>query len=160
MIPYKPIGIISTPFRERVGTPRQSVGAADVEASITIFPEFREGLRDLAGFSHIMVLFHMHLITDAPLIAHPPWDSVPHGVFATCSPHRPNPIGVSIVELREIYEGTLRIAGVDMVDQTPVLDIKPFVASLVPTGNIRIGWLTGKEDLQNSSNAGATRTPG
>ncbi|MBN1361494.1 MAG: tRNA (N6-threonylcarbamoyladenosine(37)-N6)-methyltransferase TrmO [Sedimentisphaerales bacterium] len=138
---YHPIGRISSPFKDNVGVPRQAVGAADVRAKIEVFNEFSKGLKDLDGFSHIVVVFHLHLVTSPSLAAHPPWDGREHGVFATRSPYRPNPIGISTVRLERIHDNILEVSGVDMIDGTPVLDIKPYVPDLNPAGEVKTGWL-------------------
>ena len=153
-IKYKPIGIIRSPFKESIGIPRQAMGASDVKGQIEIFDEFSEGLKNLDGFSHIVVVFHMHLASKPSLKACPPWDDKEHGVFATYSPYRPNPIGVSVVRLESIEQNILHISGVDMADGTPVLDIKPYIPDLNPTDNIRIGWLTDKFEGMNKSKSG------
>jgi len=154
-IEYKPIGIIRSPFKESIGIPRQAMGASDVKGQIEIFDEFSEGLKDLDGFSHIVVVFHTHLVSKPSLKACPPWDdNKEHGVFATCSPYRPNPIGVSVVRLESIACNILRIAGVDMADGTPVLDIKSYIPDLNPTDDTRIGWLTDKVEGMNKSKSG------
>jgi len=151
---YRPIGIIHSPFKENVGVPRQAVGASDINGTIEIFDEFSEGLKDLDGFSHIVVIFHLHMVKNPSLKSHPPWDGKEHGVFATRSPYRPNPIGVSVVGLESIDKNILHISGVDMADGSPVLDIKPHVPDLNPTKDIRIGWLTDKVDRMNKSKSG------
>lgn len=153
-IKYKPIGIIRSPFKESIGIPRQAVGASDVKGQIQIFEQFIEGLKDLDGFSHIVVIFHMHLVEKPSLKARPPWDGKEHGVFATRSPYRPNPIGVSVVRLESIAHNILRITGVDMADGTPVLDIKPYIPDLNPKNDIRVGWLTDKVEGMNKSKSG------
>jgi tRNA-Thr(GGU) m(6)t(6)A37 methyltransferase TsaA len=150
-ISYEPIGVVRSPFRERGGTPRQAVTAEGTSGRIEIDPELSEGLADLEGFSHILVVYHMHLVRERHLTAHPPWDSLPHGVFATCSPHRPNPIGVSVVRLESRAENVLHISSLDMLDGTPVLDVKPYVPDLFPRSDVRLGWLQGKvEDMTRS----------
>ncbi len=153
-IKYQPIGLISSPFRSNVGIPRQAVGAPDIKGTIEIFDEFAEGLKDLDGFSHIVVIFHLHLVKNPRLKAHPPWDGKEHGVFATRSPYRPNPIGISVVRLERIDKNVLHISCVDMADGTPVLDIKPYVPGLNPNKNVRIGWLTNKVQGMNKSKSG------
>lgn len=142
-IRYHPIGQISSPFKGGVGVPRQAVGAPDERATIHIYDEFAEGLKDLEGFSHIVVVFHLHLVARPSLVAHPPWDGREHGVFATRSPYRPNAIGISTVRLECLDGNVLQISGVDMIDGSPVLDIKPYIPDLNPTGDVRVGWLTG-----------------
>lgn len=144
-IPYHPIGRISSPFKANVGVPRQAMGARETTAQIEIFDPFSAGLRDLDGFSHIVVVFHLHRVTRPSLVAHPPWDGKEHGVFATRSPYRPNPIGLSTVRLERIEGNILHISGVDMIDGTPVLDIKPYIPDLNPVGDVKVGWLAGKK---------------
>jgi len=153
-INYKPIGTIRSPFKESIGIPRQAMGASDIKGQIEIFDEFSGGLKDLDGFSHIVVVFHMHLVSIPSLKACPPWDGKEHGVFATCSPYRPNPIGVSVVRLESIEQNILHISGIDMADGTPVLDIKPYIPDLNPTDDIIIGWLTDKVEGMNKSKSG------
>jgi tRNA-Thr(GGU) m(6)t(6)A37 methyltransferase TsaA len=153
-IPIKPIGVLHTPFTVREGIPRQAAGARQITATIEIFPEYAVGLADLEGFSHIVVLFTMHLIESEDLTACPPWDGKSHGVFSTCSPFRPNHIGLSVVELKKIEGNRLTIRGVDMADGSPVLDIKPYIPDLYPREKIRLGWMTGKIDGMTGSKTG------
>jgi len=154
IVNYRPIGIIHSPFKEHVGIPRQAVGASEIKGNIEIFEEFGEGLLDLEGFSHIIVIFYLHKVTNPSLKAWPPWDDKEHGVFATRSPHRPNPIGLSVVRLDSRDKNILHISGIDMMDGTPVLDIKPYIPDLNPNKDIRIGWLTGKIEGMNKSKSG------
>lgn len=154
VVKYQPIGIISSPFKDNIGVPRQAVGASEIKGTIEIFDDFSGGLKDLDGFSHIVVIFHLHMVKNPSLKACPPWDGKEHGVFATRSPYRPNPIGVSVVRLEHIDQNILQISGVDMADGTPVLDIKPYVPDLNPTKDVRIGWLTDKVEGMNKSKSG------
>jgi tRNA-Thr(GGU) m(6)t(6)A37 methyltransferase TsaA len=154
IVKYKPIGVIHSPFKGQGGIPRQAAGVPDVTATIEIFDEYIEGLADLDGFSHIVIIFHLHLVQKGSLKTHPPWEGKEHGVFATCSPYRPNPIGVSICRLNSIERNVLNISGVDMADGTPVLDIKPYIPDLNPTKQIRLGWLEGKVKGMNKSKSG------
>jgi tRNA-Thr(GGU) m(6)t(6)A37 methyltransferase TsaA len=153
-IKLRPIGVLHTPFAVREGIPRQAAAARQISATIEIFPEYTAGLADLEGFSHIVVLFYMHLIETENLIAHPPWDGKPHGVFSTCSPFRPNHIGVSVVELAKIEGTCLSIRGVDMADGSPVLDIKPYFPDLYPREEIKTGWMTSKISGMTDSKTG------
>jgi len=153
-VSYEPIGVIHSPFKDRSGIPRQAIGAPEVTAKIEIFDEYIDGLSDLDGFSHIVVVFHMHLIQRGSLKASPPWDNKEHGVFATRSPFRPNPIGISVVRLESIERNILNISCVDMADGTPVLDIKPYIPDLNPTEGVRLGWLKGKVHGMNESKSG------
>ena len=151
---YKPIGVIRSPFEENVGVPRQAIGASDIKGSIEVFKEFSEGLKDMDGFSHIVVIFHLHMVKRPSLKACPPWDGKEHGIFATRSPYRPNPIGLSVVKLESIDKNILYISGIDMADSSPVLDIKPYVPDLNPNKDVRIGWLTDKVEGMNKSKSG------
>ncbi|OXU16187.1 tRNA (N6-threonylcarbamoyladenosine(37)-N6)-methyltransferase TrmO [Sedimentisphaera salicampi] len=153
-IRYRPIGRIHTEFKDGTGVPRQAAGASELAGRIEIFDEYLPGLEDLEGFSHIVVVFHLHRVSQPSLNAHPPWDGRRHGVFATRSPYRPNPIGVSVVRLISVESGNLNIAGIDMADASPLLDIKPYVPELNPQGDIRLGWLEGKVNGMNKSKSG------
>jgi len=145
-IEFTPIGIIHSPFTEPEGMPIQPAGAAGVKATVEVFEEYRRGLKDLDGFSHIILLYHFHRSRGFKLHATPFMDSVPRGVFATRAPARPNAIGISVVQLDKIEDGVLHIHSVDMLDRTPLLDIKPYVPEFDAHLNARIGWLgkTGK----------------
>lgn len=151
---FKPIGVLHTPFRQREGIPRQAAGAQAYTAVLELFEDYQEGLQDVEGFSHLVVLFYLHQVERANLTACPPWDDKPHGVFATCSPFRPNPIGVSVVRLEKREGRFLTIRGVDMLDGSPVLDIKPYVPDLYPRENVLVGWMTGKVSGMTGSRTG------
>jgi len=141
-IKYKPIGIIRSPYREPRGVPIQPTAAIGVEGIVEIFPEYSEGLEDLEGFSHIILIYHFHLSKiPAPLKVRPYMDEQPHGVFATRAPSRPNPIGISIVRLLRIEKNKLYIQDLDIIDGTPLLDIKPYVPEFDERVVERIGWL-------------------
>jgi len=139
-ITYTPIGVVRSPWREVAGMPLQSVAAADVAGTVEVLPEYAEGLRDLDGFSHLLLLTHLHQVTAARLTVTPFLDTQSHGVFATRSPARPNPIGLSVVCLLKVEGTTLHIAGVDLLDGTPVLDIKPYVPTFDVFAAERTGW--------------------
>ncbi|RLC51956.1 MAG: tRNA (N6-threonylcarbamoyladenosine(37)-N6)-methyltransferase TrmO [Candidatus Cloacimonadota bacterium] len=150
-IEFRPIGIIRSPFKEPKGMPIQPIGAKGIEGKIEIFPEFAEGLKDLDGFSHIILIYHLHLSKGYKMLTYPFLEKNLHGVFSTRSPHRPNQIGLSIVRLEKIEENILTISNVDIVDGTPLLDIKPFVKEFDcfdMNENYRIGWL--KNRVENS----------
>jgi tRNA-Thr(GGU) m(6)t(6)A37 methyltransferase TsaA len=139
-IMYKPIGIIYSPFKEPKGTPIQPTAAKGIKGKIEVFPEYIDGLQDVDGFSYIIVLYHCHLVAGFSLKVKPFLDDKLHGVFATRAPRRPNSIGFSIVHLVGIEENIIHIQDVDIVDETPLLDIKPYI----PNFDIRegkIGWL-------------------
>ena len=126
-ITYTPIGIIRSPFRELQGMPIQPVGARGTPGELVVAEEYAEGLRDLAGFSHVTILYHFHLSRDFALHQHPRGDkSRPQqGIFSLRTPKRPNPIGVDAVEILSMEGGVLRVRGLEAVNATPVLDIKP-----------------------------------
>ena len=145
-ITYQPIGVIRSPFRKPRGTPIQPPAAAGVEGTVELDPVYVDGLKDLEGFSHIVLLYHFHLSKPSPLLVRPFMDDEAHGVFAMRGSSRPNPVGLSIVRLERIEGHLLRIKDVDIVDGTPLLDIKPFVPQFDVRDNqdIRIGWLGDK----------------
>jgi tRNA-Thr(GGU) m(6)t(6)A37 methyltransferase TsaA len=138
---YKPIGIIHTPFKEIKGMPNQPTAAKDVEGIVEIQPEYIEGLKDIGGFSHIILVYHFHLSVGYSLKVRPFMHDHFRGVFATRSPKRPNPIGVSVVRLVKVEEGTIYVKDVDIVDGTPLLDIKPYIPDDSQRVE-RIGWLS------------------
>jgi len=144
-IRYKPIGVIQSPFKTRAGMPIQPAGAEGVRGSIKIDPDYLEGLKDLEGFSHLILIYHFHLSADFKLSVVPFLDDTPRGVFATRAPNRPNPIGLSVVKLNRIEDDTLYIENVDIIDGTPLLDIKPYVPAFDVFKYTKIGWLTAKE---------------
>jgi len=144
IINYKPIGIIHSPFKTIENIPIQNIGAKGEKGSIEIFSEFEKGLKDLEGFSHIILLYHLHLVNHSSLLVKPFMDTEERGIFATRSPIRPNPIGLTIVKLLEINQNILTIEDLDMLDQTPLLDIKPYLSTIDDIKNIRLGWLTNK----------------
>ena len=140
-IKYQPIGIIKTPFETVEGMPIQPAGAGSARGSVEIFPEFSEGLKDLDGFSHLILLYHFHRAKKPKLVVTPFMDTQPHGVFSTRAPSRPNSIGLSVVRLIEIEGSTLHVENVDILDGTPLLDIKPYVPEFDHFSVDRIGWL-------------------
>ena len=138
---FDQIGIIHSPFKEPTGTPIQPSAARDVEGSIELFEPYAAGLKDLNGFSHILLVYFFHLVRQTSLEVIPFMDDQPHGIFATRAPGRPNPIGISTVRLVQIQDRLLTIKDVDMVDGTPLLDIKPYIPGFDIRDDIRIGWL-------------------
>ena len=138
---YHAIGTIHTPFRDVEGVPIQPAAAAGVRGSVQVLPRFVDGLQDLDGFSHIVLLYHFHLVDGYRLTVTPFLDSRPRGLFATRAPTRPNPIGLSVVRLLSVEGGTLQIENVDVVDGTPLLDIKPYVPTFDHHPADREGWL-------------------
>ena len=143
-IVYEPIGIIHSPFKDIKGMPIQPTGAKGIAGTIEIYPEFAEGLKDLEGFSHIILIYHFHLSKGYSLKVKPFMDENLRGVFATRAPKRPNPIGISVVKLRKIEGNILNIEDVDIVDGTPMLDIKPYVPEFDVQEIEKIGWLSQK----------------
>ena len=152
MFTAQPIGFIHSPYHDTSSIPK-GLGARHVtEGTIELLREFEPGLQDIEGFSHLFVLWEFDRAEGFDLIAHPPSDEKrPHGVFATRSPRRPNPIGLTVVELLGRDGGSLRVRGVDMLDGTPVLDIKPYLSS-VPVEKLRRGWLAEAEERQEAGN--------
>ncbi len=145
-IEYQPIGVIHSPFKKREGMPIQPAGADGVQGTVEVFQEFTEGLKDLEGFSHIILLYHFHQSIDSPLLVTPFMDSRPRGVFSTRAPKRPNPIGLSVVKLIKVVGSTLHVENVDILNQTPLLDIKPYVPEFDHYPVDRIGWLEKARD--------------
>ena len=140
-IKYKPIGVIHSPFKVPKGTPIQPVGAKGIDGTVEVFPEYTEGLKDIEGFSHIILIYHFHLSKKVLLNVKPYMDNEVHGVFAMRGPSRPNPIGISIVRLVKIEDYILHIQDVDIVDGTPLLDIKPYVPKFDIRKVEKVGWL-------------------
>ena len=137
-IKYDPIGIIPSPYNEIEGMPIQPCAATGVRGTIEINPEYAGGLKDLDGFSHIILIYHLHASKGFSLEVIPFLDDPPKGVFATRAPQRPNPIGLSIVKLIEVRGNILHIENVDILDNTPLLDIKPYVSQF--DDRIRLKW--------------------
>jgi tRNA-Thr(GGU) m(6)t(6)A37 methyltransferase TsaA len=140
-IVYQPIGIIHSPFVSVEHMPVQPVGAAGIRGGVELFAEFAAGLKDLEGFSHIILLYHFHRVGEPRLIVMPFLDVEPHGVFATRAPTRPNSIGLSVVKLLGVESNLLHIENVDILDGTPLLDIKPYVPEFDHYDVERTGWL-------------------
>lgn len=139
-ITYYPIGIAHTPFRIPEGTPIQAAAAKDIQGKIEIFPEYVKGLKDLEGFSHVIVLFHLHFAKFKSLHVVPFLDTESHGVFATRSPARPNSIGFSVVELEKVENNMLFVKSIDILDGSPILDIKPYIPQFDVFETTRNGW--------------------
>ncbi len=140
-VEYRPIGIVHSPFTEQSGTPIQPSRAKGARGSVEIFDDYVEGLADLDGFSHIYLISHLHRSRGFSLKVVPYLDTVERGLFATRAPKRPNPIGLSIVDLVAIEGATLTVENIDLLDGTPVLDVKPFVGNFDDRVDIRTGWL-------------------
>lgn len=156
-IHFKSIGVVHSPFKEVKGTPIQPPGAKNVKGSIEVFPEFCEGLSDLDGFSHIILLYHFHRVKESKLTVKPYMDNSSRGVFSTRIPGRPNPIGLSIVKLLGVEDCTVTIEEVDILDGSPLLDIKPYVPEFDHREANRIGWLSERaSNVLNKKSDGRT----
>jgi tRNA (adenine37-N6)-methyltransferase len=147
-----PIGTVRTPFTETAQIPKGPDAKHEADGTIELDAKLEAGLQDIEGFSHLYVLWLFHRVEGYDLIAYPPSDDRPHGVFATRSPRRPNPIGLTVVELLGRDGCRLRVRGVDMLDGTPVLDIKPYLSS-IPAGEIKRGWLAEAEERRRPASA-------
>ena len=143
-IAFTPIGVVHTPYTQIAGMPIQSVAAQHVAGTVELEPAFAGGLKDIEGFSHLWLFVYFHRSEGFALEVTPFMDDRPHGVFATRSPMRPNPIGLTVVELLRRDGRRLHVRGVDMLDGTPILDIKPYLSS-VPQESLRRGWLAEAE---------------
>jgi tRNA (adenine37-N6)-methyltransferase len=144
------IATVRTPFAETAQIPKGPDAKHEADGVIEVDPEFEAGLQDIEGFSHLYVLWLFHRAGGYDLIAHPPSDDRPHGVFASRSPRRPSPIGLTVVVLLRRDGRRLHVRGVDMLDGTPVLDIKPYLSS-IPAGEINRGWLADAEERRRSA---------
>lgn len=146
MIAFKPIGVLHSPFTDPAQMPAQPSSAAGVIGYAHIDPDFVGGLLDLDGFSHLILLYHFHRTQRQDLIVTPFFDHAPHGIFATRAPTRPNPIGLSVVELEAVDGATLHLRNVDFLDGTPLLDIKPYIPAFDHPAPVRTGWLAASPD--------------
>ena len=140
----RPIGYVKSPYHETREVPRGLGAKHDTEGVLEILPEFETGLTDIEGFSHLFVLWTFDRSEGFELMGTPPSDNRPHGVFATRSPRRPNPIGLTVVELLRRASSRLHVRGIDMLEGTPILDLKPYLSSVAPEG-LRRGWLAEAE---------------
>ena len=137
---YHPIGIIHSPYQQIEGMPIQPCGAIGMAGTVEINHEFAGGLKDINGFSHIFLIYHFHISKGYSLEVIPFLDDHPKGVFATRAPKRPNPIGLSIVKLIKVEDNILHIEDVDILDNTPLLDIKPYVSEFDALDQTEVGW--------------------
>lgn len=140
-IEFKPIGYISTPHKTLENMPIQPAGAKSVKGKIEILPEYQEGLQDIEGFSHITLFYHLHKVKNYRLKVTPFMDITEHGIFACKSPTRPNALGMSTVKLLYVDNNVLYVEEVDMLDGTPLIDIKPYWPKYDNRENVRVGWL-------------------
>ena len=144
MFTPQPIGFLRTPYTDTKAIPKGPGAAHRAEGVIDVLPQYEAGLTDIEGFSHLYVLWVFDRSTGFELLGTPPTDNRPHGVFATRSPRRPNPIGLTVVQLLRREGNRLHVRGVDMLDLTPVLDLKPYLSS-IPEADLRRGWLAEAE---------------
>lgn len=149
MFQIRAIGFVRSPYSETSQIPKGCGAQHDAEGVLEILPEFEQGLLDIEGFSHLFVIWLFHQAEGCSLLATPPTDNRPHGVFATRSPQRPNPLGLTVVELMRREGSRLYVRGVDMLDGTPVLDIKPYLSSPSPE-RLKRGWLGEAEARKQS----------
>lgn len=150
-ITFEPIGTIHTPFRSREGMPIQPAGAIGIKGQITLKERFTAGLTDLGGFSHIILIYFFHKSSGYELLTTPFLDDQKRGVFATRAPNRPNAIGLSVVRLVAIKENIIHIENVDVLNETPLLDIKPYIPGFDMHKTEKTGWIQNKtNDLNNA----------
>ena len=139
---YQPIGIIRTKFTKKEDTPIQGIFAQDARGEVEVFPEYTEGLKDIDGFSHLILIYHFHLSEGYSLVAKPFLSDEEKGVFSIRHFKRPNPIGLSIVRLDQVKGNILEISEVDIIDGTPLLDIKPYVDQFDSRAEVKSGWVS------------------
>jgi tRNA (adenine37-N6)-methyltransferase len=164
MVLLNPIGIVRSPYSDKAQIPKGPGAQHDAEGTLVIRPEFEPGLMDIEGFSHLYVLWVFDRADGYDLVSWPPTDDRPHGVFATRAPRRPNPIGLTVVQLIARVGPELSVRGLDMLDGTPIVDIKPYLSS-VPAEHVRRGWLADAErrglaqgkPAQNAATSSAAR---
>jgi tRNA-Thr(GGU) m(6)t(6)A37 methyltransferase TsaA len=140
-IKLKPIGIIHTPYKEPKGIPIQGKFEKGVTGTIEVFPEYRHGLKDIEGFSHLILIYYFHRSEEEKLISRPFLEDKKHGIFAIRSPHRPNHLGFSIVKVEKVEGNIIIFSEVDMLDGTPLLDIKPYVSHFDSRKHVKNGWI-------------------
>ena len=142
-IEFESIGILHTPFKTKEGMPIQPIGGKGIKGTLELNPKYTDGLKDLDGFSHIIILYYFHKVKNMKLLAKPFLDKELRGIFAIRGPPRPNPIGISIVKLIKIKDNILTIENLDMLDGTPVLDIKPYIPKYEFISEVKNGWVDG-----------------
>jgi tRNA-Thr(GGU) m(6)t(6)A37 methyltransferase TsaA len=141
----RPIGFVRSEYTDTAQIPKGCGAKHAAEGVIELLPEYEEGLKDIEGFSHLYVIWAFHLADEFKLQVTPPTDDRPHGVFATRAPRRPNPIGLTVVRLLSRDGRRLKVAGLDMLDGTPILDIKPYLSN-IPADELKRGWLAEAEE--------------
>ena len=144
---FKPIGIIHSPFKNIEGVPIQPASAEGVKGKVILYKKFADGLKNLDGFSHIILIYHFHLSKGYSLKVIPFLHNKEQGIFATRAPKRPNQIGISVVKIEKINKNIIEVSNIDVVDGTPLLDIKPFISSFDNVKNEKSGWL--KDKIKN-----------
>ncbi len=140
-VTYIPIGVIHSPFHDLSGMPIQPASESSAAGTVELRKEYLAGLKDLEGFSHVMLIYHLHQSRRAALTVVPYLDTEPRGVFATRAPSRPNPIGISVVKLLQVEQNLLYVENLDILDGTPLLDIKPYIPEIDAPAQVRLGWL-------------------
>lgn len=150
------IGTVRSPHQDTAAVPKGLGAQHETEGVLQILPEFEAGLADIEGFSHLYVIWVFDRVAGFELVGIPPSDDRPHGVFATRSPRRPNPIGLTVVQLLRRAGADLHVRGIDMLDGTPILDIKPYLTS-IPPESLRRGWLAEAEARARQSAAAVER---
>ena len=140
-IRVRPIGIIHTPYKEPKGMPIQGRFKKETIGTIEVFPEYRQGLKDIEGFSHLILIYYFHKEKEEKIIGKPFLEDEEHGIFAIRSPMRPNRIGISIVKLEKVEGNVITFSEVDILDETPLLDIKPYVSHFDSKENVKNGWI-------------------
>jgi tRNA-Thr(GGU) m(6)t(6)A37 methyltransferase TsaA len=140
-IKYRPIGFVHSPFTDLENMPIQPAGATSAPGTVDILPEFSEGLKDVEGFSHVILIYHLHEVHGQRLTVTPFLDQEPRGIFATRAPTRPNPVGISVVRLLKVEGNRLYVDEVDILDGTPLIDLKPYVPEFDIRSDAWAGWL-------------------
>lgn len=153
-VEYEPIGTIHTPFDSPEGMPIQPVGSEAAVGTVELDPEYGDGLADLAGFSHCILVYHFHAAEGASSLRVEPFlDDVERGLFATRAPRRPNSVGLSVVGIEAVEDRSLTVRGVDVIDGTPLLDLKPFVPEFDAPAGAESGWLADSPRTARSERA-------
>jgi tRNA-Thr(GGU) m(6)t(6)A37 methyltransferase TsaA len=140
-IKLKPIGIIHTPYKKPKGMPIQGKFKKGIRGTIRLFPKYQAGLKDIEGFSHLILIYYFNRSKEERLVARPFLEDKVHGIFAIRSPHRPNHIGFSIIKLEKVKKDTIVFSEVDILNNTPLLDIKPYVKHFDSRHNVKSGWI-------------------
>ncbi len=159
-VTFQPVGVVRSPFTDPVGMPIQAVAARGVPGLLELDPVYEAGLSDLDGFSHVIVIYHLHRSQPGRLVVTPFLDTQPRGIFATRSPQRPNAIGLSTLRVVRVDGPRVHVEDVDMLDGTPILDLKPYVPQFDDRPADRIGWFAGQIDRVGGTRADARFTPG